>query len=141
MQFTGPEKSPHHSYIVEDKKFVDLPVFKNTILMMVGDMMDFMTNGYLKSFPHRVINGGKKRFSVPFFMNLDFDTKIKILPKFKNYSLNNPKPRVVPEQIIVGHHLLGQLYRDFPYLKAKIDKGVWDIPFQIPLHNIFEMTK
>jgi isopenicillin N synthase-like dioxygenase len=43
-------------YIRQSDNFIDLPVFKDTLLMMVGDVMDFMTNSYLKSFLHRVVN-------------------------------------------------------------------------------------
>ncbi|HLX54773.1 MAG TPA: 2OG-Fe(II) oxygenase family protein, partial [Aquella sp.] len=115
----------------------DLPVFRNTLLMMVGDVIDFMTNSYLKSFLHRVINNGARRFSAPFFMNLDFDTKIKVLPKFKTFR-EASRSQHLPDQIIIGHHLIGQLYRDFPYLKARIDQGAWQMPFNIPTHNLFE---
>ena len=88
---------------------------------MVGDMMDFMTNGYLTSFPHRVINNGNKRFSAPFFMNLDFDVKIKVLAKFREFKSNEARQKNNPKQIIVGHHLLGQLYRDFPYILNQLE--------------------
>lgn len=120
-------------------QFTDLPVFKNTLLLITGDMMNFMTNGYLKSFYHRVINNGSERFSFPFFMNFDFETEIKVLPKFKAYTakINHPQAER-PDKIIAGHHLVGQLYRDFPYLKAKIDQGDWSIPFEIPEFNLFE---
>jgi isopenicillin N synthase-like dioxygenase len=125
-------------YLDEEGKFFNLPVFKNTLLMVVGDMMHFMTNGYLKSFYHRVINNGMKRLSFPFFMNLDFETELKILPKFKNFNAKKQNIKNFPESIVVGHHLLGQLYRDFPYIKERIDQGEWKIPFDIPKHNIFE---
>jgi len=126
-------------YSAEEKKFVNLPVFKNTLLMVVGDMMHFMTNGYLKSFYHRVINNGMKRLSFPFFMNLDFETELKVLPKFQNLNAKNKNRKDLPKSIVVGHHLLGQLYRDFPYIKERIDRGEWKIPFNIPKQNVFEI--
>lgn len=123
------------AHLPNENHFVRLPVFQNSLLLIVGDMLHFMTNGYLKSLYHRVINNGTKRFSFPFFMNFDFETEIKILPGFANYQ---PHSQPLPEKIVVGHHLLGQLYRDFPYIKHKIDQGDWKVPFEIPKHNLFE---
>lgn len=129
-------------YVDHEGQFVNLPVFKNTLLMVVGDMMHFMTNGYLKSFYHRVVNNGAERYSFPFFMNLDFETEIKILPKFRGFAPKKPTlVQELPDQITVGHHLMGQLYRDFPYIKAKIDQGKLKIPFTIPKNNLFESRK
>lgn len=125
-------------YIENESQFFNLPVFKNSLLMVVGDMLHFMTNGYLKSFYHRVINNGSERYSFPFFMNLDFETKIKVLPKFQSYRSPKSATDRIPHKVVVGHHLLGQLYRDFPYIKEKIDRGDWAIPFKIPQNNIFE---
>lgn len=58
--------------------------------------------------------------------------------------LNSHELSVLPqfgsseEKIIVGHHLLGQLYRDFPYIKQRVDSGKWPVNFEIPDGNVFE---
>ncbi len=125
--------------IHRDGEFINLPVFKNTLLMITGDMMHFMTNGYLRSLYHRVINNGAQRLSFPFFMNFDFETQVEVLPKFQDFQAKDYNvQQKLPEKIVVGQHLLGQLYRDFPYLKAKIDMGDWKVPFSIPKYNLFE---
>ncbi|MGW2018247.1 isopenicillin N synthase family dioxygenase [Streptomyces sp. NPDC001927] len=105
-----------------------MPVFKNMLLVMGGDMLQFITGGKVKSLLHRVVTTGEERYSFPFFMNLDFETELSVLPQFGESD----------ERIVVGHHLLGQLYRDFPYIKERVDSGKWPVDFEIPDRNVFE---
>lgn len=105
-----------------------MPVFKNTLLVIGGDMLQFITGGKVKSLLHRVVTTGEERYSFPFFMNLDFETELRVLPQFGTSE----------ERIVVGHHLLGQLYRDFPYIKQRVDTGKWPVDFEIPDGNAFE---
>jgi len=53
-----------------DGPWVDAPIVQNSFVVNVGDMLHRMTNGLLKSTPHRVINrSGKERYSCPFFFD------------------------------------------------------------------------
>ncbi|MFD9410310.1 isopenicillin N synthase family dioxygenase [Streptomyces sp. NPDC059989] len=116
------------AYDRETRTWHNMPVFKDTVLVLVGDMLQFLTGGRLKSLLHRVVTTGEERFSFPFFMNLDFETELGVLPHFGHSD----------EKVVVGHHLLGQLYRDFPYIKERIDSGKWLVDFDIPDSNVFE---
>jgi isopenicillin N synthase-like dioxygenase len=107
----------------------NMPVFKNTLLVLAGDMLEFMTGGHVKSLLHRVASNGEERYSFPFFMNLDFETKLTVLPTYGRSD----------KSVVVGHHLLGQLYRDFPYIKDRVDKGQWRLDFSIPSQNEYEL--
>jgi len=55
------------------KTWMPMPVFKNTLLIIAGDMLELMTSGSIKSLLHRVSSNGEERYSFPFFMNLDFE--------------------------------------------------------------------
>lgn len=118
------------AYNRQAQRWQHMPVFKNALLVLVGDMLQFLTNGRLKSLLHRVVATGEERYSFPFFMNLDFETRLQPLPQYGRSD----------ETVVVGHHLLGQLYRDFPYIKRRIDSGVWPVDFAIPERNAFEQV-
>lgn len=48
-----------------------------TFVVNIGDLMSHWTNGRFKSTLHRVMNRpGVDRYSIPFFFNPDFDTRI-----------------------------------------------------------------
>ena len=60
-----------------------------SLVINIGDMMQRWTNGRFVSTPHRVANRtGRGRFSVPFFVNPDYDATIA--PAFGGEALYEP---------------------------------------------------
>jgi len=60
--------------------WIDVPKIDGTFVVNVGDMLNRLSNGLLKSTPHRVINrSGKERYSIPFFFDPHVNTIIKPL--------------------------------------------------------------
>jgi isopenicillin N synthase-like dioxygenase len=65
------------------EEWVVAPPLANTLVINVGDMMRLMTNDRFLAAQHRVINRyGKERYSVPFFINPDYDATLAPLPQF-----------------------------------------------------------
>ena len=68
--------------------WIDVPKVEGSFVVNVGDMLHRLTNGLLRSTPHRVINkSGQERFSCPFFFDPHVNTNIQPLqgtgkPKF-----------------------------------------------------------
>ncbi|SLN42656.1 2-oxoglutarate-dependent ethylene/succinate-forming enzyme [Roseovarius albus] len=61
--------------------WVDAPPMEGALVVNVGDMLHRMSNGCLRSTPHRVINTtGRERYSVPFFFDPHVSTDIAPLP-------------------------------------------------------------
>ena len=62
-------------------EWVDVPPRKGSLVVNLGDMLERWTNGLYVSTPHRVLTvGDVERYSVPFFYEPNFDTKVECLP-------------------------------------------------------------
>ena len=66
----------------KDLGWVAAPPIAGAYVINIGDMMMHWTNGRFRSTPHRVVNRSlKPRYSVPFFMNPDFDVVVEPEPR------------------------------------------------------------
>jgi isopenicillin N synthase-like dioxygenase len=110
-----------------------MPVIEGTLVLLVGDMLEALSNGAFKSPLHRVINSNRERYSLPYFVATDFDAVIEPHPAL----VTNDRPARY-QKIVAGHHLLGQLLRDFPYLRERHRRGELSVDFAVPEHNPFE---
>jgi isopenicillin N synthase-like dioxygenase len=80
---------------------------RGTFVVNIGDMLERWTNGVYHSTMHRVLNRSSERdrYSVPFFFEPDYHTRIECLPMCR--SASNP-PRYAP--CTAGEHI-AQMYR------------------------------
>lgn len=116
-----------------DREWIEAPPLDGTFTVNIGDMLEAWTNGRLRATLHRVVNDGRERFSLPFFVAADYDAVIAPLPQLVPAG---QRPRYRP--MVAGHHLLGQLLRDFPYLRERHERGLMSLPFSVPDGNPFE---
>ena len=65
----------------KDDKWIPIKPNSNSIVCNIGDMMQLITEGNLKSTPHRVVeysaNDSKSRYSMPFFLHPSPDVILK----------------------------------------------------------------
>lgn len=67
--------------LTPDNQWIDVPTIPGALVVNVGDMLQQLSNGILKSTPHRVINhSGKERYSCVFFYDPYVDKTIEPLP-------------------------------------------------------------
>lgn len=72
-----------------DGEWVSAPPVPDTFIVNIGDLVQTFTNDRYISTMHRVINtSGVDRYSVPFFIDLDFDAVVDVVPTC--VSANNP---------------------------------------------------
>ena len=116
-----------------DDEWVDVPVQEDAYVINIGDLMELWTNGLFKATPHRVVNYGRERYSMPYFCAADYDAVIEPLPSLR---VAGRRPRY--QAMVAGHHLHGQLLRDFPYLRRRFERGDLRLPFAVPSGNQFE---
>jgi len=63
-----------------DGSWVGAPPLAGSFVVNIGNILQYWSNGRFSSTPHRVINrNGRDRYSIPFFVNPDFDTVIRPL--------------------------------------------------------------
>jgi isopenicillin N synthase-like dioxygenase len=77
-----------------DGKWIPITAIDGHLIVNVGDMLERLTNGVLKSTIHRVVNPpidqlDKPRYSIPFFMHANPDTSLASLDSC--ITANNPK--------------------------------------------------
>lgn len=83
--------------------WVDAPPVEDTFIVNIGDLVQTFTNDRYVSTMHRVINtSGRERYSVPFFIDLDFDAEVSVVPtcqseeqpaKYESYTCGQHKYR------------------------------------------------
>lgn len=84
-----------------------------TFVINIGELLQILTNGlYIANF-HRVVNtSGCERYSIPFFIDADYDTVVEPLERY--VSSSNPS-RYLP--VTCGAHKFGRFAKTFPHLK------------------------
>lgn len=62
-------------------EWVSAPPVDGTFVINIGDLVQTLTNDRYSSTVHRVVNTtGRERYSIPFFLDLDFDAVVEPLP-------------------------------------------------------------
>ena len=89
--------------------WVDAPPISGTFVLNVGDMLHRLSNGILKSTPHRVINrSGRERYSCPFFYDPSVSARISPLPETVTDAREAAYPPLVYGDFL--RHQLGSTY-------------------------------
>ena len=119
-----------------DGAWMPAPPLEGTFTVNIGDMLEAWSNGRLRATLHRVVSDGRERYSLPFFVAADYDA---VVAPARELVPAGQRPAYRP--MVAGHHLLGQLLRDFPYLRARRERGLMPLPFAVPEGNPFEMGR
>ena len=95
--------------------WIDAPPIDGAFVVNIGDMFEVLTNGAWVSTTHRVRKVSRERYSLPFFFNFDYRTRVEPLARFVGAS----GPRY--GTVLAGDHLLAQTMQSFMYLKRAVD--------------------
>ncbi len=126
-------RTPNLQVLDKTSTWINAPPIDNTFYFNIGDMLEAWSGGLLVATPHRVYNTGDERFSIPFFAATDYETVVAPVdcPRYRNKQKHY-------EPIVAGEHLISQLLRDFPYLRARYENGLLNLSDIHPGPNPFE---
>ena len=126
-------KQPGLQILNKDNRWIDAPPIDGAFAVNIGDLLEAWTNKRFVSTAHRVLTNGSERMSLPFFMSTDYETVIEPIT-------GNAGSTALPEYtpFIAGEHLMGQLLRDFPYLRRRYLNGEINLNMGMPGENPFE---
>jgi len=87
-----------------DKKWTYVPPVDAVFTVFPGDMMQYMTNDYLPSTPHKVGLNTRERFAFAYFHEPNFSAVVKPLPEYGG----------VGKGIHYGTHFTNMFMRNYP---------------------------
>jgi isopenicillin N synthase-like dioxygenase len=99
-------------------KWLAAPPIDGTYVVNIGDLLGVWTNDRFKPTVHRVLNtSGAERYSIPFFFNPDYDTKVECLDICKPMDGSPP----MYASTTCGQHLTKRFDSTFKYRAGKRD--------------------
>jgi len=105
-----------------DGVWIDAPPIDGTLVMNIGDLFETWTSGYFVATSHRVRKVAEERYSLPLFVNVDYDTIVEPLEQFR--TTGDP----VRRPLCAGEHLFAQTAQSFQYLCTKLENGTLVLP-------------
>ncbi|MFN4020729.1 MAG: isopenicillin N synthase family dioxygenase [Erythrobacter sp.] len=98
--------------LTKQGEWLPIPASKGALVINVGDMLERLTNGRLRSTTHRVVNprgeaARRSRYSMPFFLHFRPDFLIEPLPECLD-----PDAATAPPEPITAHDFLMQRLRE-----------------------------
>lgn len=97
-----------------DGDWIEGTPIPGTFVINIGDLIQRLTNNVYLANMHRVVNtSGRQRYSIPFFIDADFDAVIK--PLDSCVSADNP---VRYEPVTCGAHKFGRFVASYAHLAS-----------------------
>jgi isopenicillin N synthase-like dioxygenase len=85
-------------------KWYDAPARSDRLVVMLDDMLERWTNGYLKATGHRVRRTVQERFSVVMFIAVDAEQMVEPLPMFVSHD-NSPRYRPITQRVHIDNEI------------------------------------
>ncbi|MDE1464254.1 isopenicillin N synthase family dioxygenase [Spartinivicinus poritis] len=96
--------------------WVSAPPVDGTLIVNIGDLVQTFTNDRYISTLHRVINiSGKERYSLPFFIDLDYDAKVEVVPTCRDTATS-----VKNQSYTCGQHKYKRFVDSYTHLQTTL---------------------
>jgi isopenicillin N synthase-like dioxygenase len=106
------QSAPGLQVLSSDGDWQDTPVWPDGIVVIAGNMLEFLTNGRLRSTLHRVVDTGQERCSLSYFFGLDYDTLLSPLPQYVDEDVSGTP-------VSAGEYRLRCVVEDMPHLRDR----------------------
>ena len=93
-------------------EWYDAPPDKSKVVVLLGDMLEHLTNGYFQATGHRVRNTHEKRHSIVFFSAVNDDELVSPLPEFLSADNSSHYKPVSQRQHLKQEVTQAERYRD-----------------------------
>ena len=114
--------APGLEVMTEAGEWVDAPPVDGALVLNIGDMLETWTNGTFVATSHRVRKVAEERFAFPLFVNVDYDTVVEPLERFRTPGAPLRRP------VKAGEHLFAQTAQVFQYLQRRLASGELVLP-------------
>lgn len=98
-------------------EWIDAPPVPGGLVVNIGDMLEFWSNGAFVATSHRVRKVSEERYSFPLFFALDYDVALRPLDAASDV-----------EALRSGEHLYAQTIQTFRYLQERVARGDISLP-------------
>lgn len=109
--------APGLEVMTQAGEWLSVDPIPGALVVNVGDMMEFWSNGAFVATSHRVRRVAEERYSFPLFFALDYDVELSPLGR-------------TDQSIRTGEHLYAQTVQTFRYLKQRAERGEIALPGQ-----------
>jgi isopenicillin N synthase-like dioxygenase len=114
--------APGLEVMAENGEWVDAPPVEGALVLNIGDMLETWTNGAFVATSHRVRKVAEERYAFPLFVNVDYDTVVEPLERFRTPGVPLRRP------VKAGEHLFAQTAQVFQYLQRRLSSGELTLP-------------
>ncbi|OIW31712.1 2-oxoglutarate-dependent ethylene/succinate-forming enzyme [Coniochaeta ligniaria NRRL 30616] len=106
-----------------DDGWVYVPPMEDTFTVILGDMMQYLTNSFLMSTPHKVGLNNQERYTIAYFHEPNFRAVVKPLAEYSNGNTSSSLEAPVlhdgaapakPEGVHYGTHFTNMFMRNYP---------------------------
>ncbi|MFC4015596.1 2-oxoglutarate and iron-dependent oxygenase domain-containing protein [Nonomuraea purpurea] len=112
-----------------------VPEEPGALVVILGDLLEVLTGGWLESTLHWVRPRQPDRHSLTYFFGPDFHEVVApVAPRL------GPQPERYP-LLPAGEHLTALRVRHFAHLRAAVRDGSLDLPFELPAANPLKAVK
>jgi isopenicillin N synthase-like dioxygenase len=128
------QTSPGLEILQPDGGRIAVPARPDAMTLLIGDLLEVLTGGYLESTLHWVRSREPDRYSLTYFFGPDFDEVVT--PE----SARRTEGRDYPP-LHAGHHLTALRVRHLAHLRGAVRDGSLVLPFDLPATNPLKTVK